>query len=165
MSKLTDDGVWVLFKQHSTTLFRNGEEVLTVPRIGNLYQLDEVVKDVAMKAGCKDWHAALGHPCEKKMKELQQKFPHLNMAHPDFCESCVLAKQRQQPYPLREDQYDGPLEFLHLDLLDAKGRAFVLSYLTLSNNRIQAIHTATLSMLIMLNACVNFTLPMVTKMI
>src|SRR5699024_300247 len=82
VSKLTDDGYWVLFKQHSATLLLDGKEVLTVPRKGGLYQLDEV-PEVAMKAGTKDWHAALGHPCEKKLKELKKKFPQLHMSHPD----------------------------------------------------------------------------------
>ncbi|KAH9403967.1 hypothetical protein TYRP_014480 [Tyrophagus putrescentiae] len=109
------------------TLRKSSASVLTA----NLYQLDDLPDDVAMRTSTKDWHAALGHPCEKKMKELQRKFPHLHMTHPDFCESCVLAKQRQQPYPLREDQYDGPLELLHMDLLDAKGRGYEGSFYAL----------------------------------
>ncbi len=65
MSKLTDDGYCVLFEQRSATLLHDGVEVLSMPRKGDLYQLDDLPDDVAMKASSKDWHVALGHPCEK----------------------------------------------------------------------------------------------------
>lgn len=40
VSKLTDDGYWVLFKQRSAILLRDGVEMLSVPRKGDLYQLE-----------------------------------------------------------------------------------------------------------------------------
>ena len=120
VGQLTKDGYKVLFEENQATVIKGDENVLSVPRVGDLYLFTEPT-DVAFNTKEPiDWHARFGHPCESKLKELQKRYPHLTMEHPKNCETCIMAKQRQLPYRSTGHVANAPLELIHTDICESK---------------------------------------------
>src|SRR5699024_10450542 len=63
-------------------------------------------------------------PSEGKLKELRRLYPQLDLSHPDHCETCIMAKQKQLPYRTTTDRASAPLELIHTDICESKCVAF-----------------------------------------
>ena len=148
MGKLTDDGHTVVFKRDEALVLRDGTPVLTVPRINDLYQHSErgEVALCSNSVSADDMHAWLGNPGRDKTKAIAQMHPQLKIQPVSDCETCILANQHRQPYQSTGNTFAAPLELIHVDLCDGRGRAFDGSnyYLILVDNCTKYIQTVPL---------------------
>ena len=127
--QLTNEGFSVLFQKDKATVLEDGvriegKKVLEVPRVGDLYCHTEPASHAFCSKSPEEWHRSLGHPSEKKLQTLQKLHPELDLKHPKHCDTCVMAKQRQKPYPTTKEGTTHPLELIHVDLCDAKGTGY-----------------------------------------
>src|SRR5699024_5554101 len=124
VGKLDDAGYTTTFKDGKATVYDHGEVVLEAPKIDGLYQIVEPVDVVGCAKDKVDWHSRFGHPSENKLKALQKMYPQFDFTHPDHCDTCIMAKQRQLPYRSTNTYADKPLEIIHTDICEAKNRGY-----------------------------------------
>jgi transposase InsO family protein len=113
VSKLVAQGLKVEFNNQGCVLAtRSGEMIVTVPKLGNLYQLefktvnDSSTASVAQAALVQDsmelWHKRLGHLNVKSVKALEGMVGGMQVkkATCDLaCEACIEGKQARKPFP------------------------------------------------------------------
>src|SRR5699024_2350756 len=124
VGQLTKDGCTVVFEEKQATVIKDGEVAFEAPRVNDLYQFVEAGEAAFCVKQPVDWHARFGHPGEGKLKELKKLYPHLDMKHPEHCETCIMAKQHQLPYRTTKERASAPLELIHTDICESKCTAF-----------------------------------------
>ena len=137
VSKITDSINLVVFSKNEVKILKetgdinatlnnpNNMVIAQGDRKGNLYEImfNKSENDCNVNLMSKDdnnalWHARLGHPDNNSVKWLCNngylKFNYSN--DNDFCEPCVLGKQRRASHPTSPNQTSRPLELIHSDV-------------------------------------------------
>ncbi|KAH9409194.1 hypothetical protein TYRP_023714, partial [Tyrophagus putrescentiae] len=127
--QLTKVGYTVIFNEKMARVCLNGNVVLTAPVANGLYVFNES-SNVAMmcKSSAEELHARFGHPGQTKTRELKKMFPEWSFEPVENCDTCIVANQRQQTYKSTNNNCYEPLEVIHMDICDSKGRGFDGSY-------------------------------------
>ncbi len=132
VSRLADQGFSIIFDQQKATVTRQQFDVPTsniefiFPRVGDLYRTNVYKPDDLSFAAMTsiELHSAWGHPGQKATKELKKMYPSLNFESPNFCETCIMGKQRQLPYRSTNNHSYQPLELIHTDICESKCRGY-----------------------------------------
>lgn len=109
------------------TITKDGKFVMSARKSGDLYLLQgSTVTSTAAVATTssskldrsKLWHMRLGHLSEKGMTILNKKglIDVQNNAKLDFCEHCILGKQKRVSFGLAEHRTYGTVDYIHSDL-------------------------------------------------
>lgn len=136
VGRLAKEGFTVIFDNEQAIVTRMKIEVppelvnFSIPKVGDLYETEVTVpQDTACAAlSSMELHSAWGHPGEKATKELKKMYPDLQFGHQEFCETCVLGKQRQLPYRSTHNDSYKPLDVIHTDICESKCRGYRNEY-------------------------------------
>ncbi|KAH9388757.1 hypothetical protein TYRP_008102 [Tyrophagus putrescentiae] len=127
--QLTKAGFTVIFNEKMARVCLNGSVVLTAPVINGLYVYNESANVAMMcRSTAEELHARFGHPGRTKTRELKKMFPEWSFEPVENCDTCIMANQRQQTYKSTNNNCYEPLEVIHMDICDSKGRGFDGSY-------------------------------------
>ncbi|KAH9403605.1 hypothetical protein TYRP_014788, partial [Tyrophagus putrescentiae] len=127
--QLTKAGYSVIFSEKMARVCLNGNVMLTAPLVNGLYVFNESANVAMMcKSTAEELHARFGHPGQTKTRELKKMFPEWSFEPVENCDTCIMANQRQQTYKSTNNDCYEPLEVIHMDICDSKGRGFDGSY-------------------------------------
>lgn len=129
VSKITDKGHEVHFKQNEAVIFSQSKEIVAkAKRIGDLYYLETIPSETAnvvhlnKKSMIEQWHLKFGHLNEASLREICRKKLvfgveiEKNEKLPP-CEVCVKGKQTQNPFPIGDmKRTTRLLEIVHSDV-------------------------------------------------
>jgi transposase InsO family protein len=131
VSRLNEKGIKVVFgSKDRATIIKGGETLLEAHRYKGTFMVRAMAADSAIglissnsKANAEVWHRRFGHLGYGNMTRLPGMVKGLDIAATDFkaaaddtCSSCIMGKQKRQPFPDSETVTTKPLELLHMDL-------------------------------------------------
>lgn len=127
--QLAKQGFSTIFNDDCARVCYQGKVILIAPCQNHLYVYYEP-ENIAMasKASSEELHSQFGHPGKNKTFALKKMYPTMPFEPVDNCKTCILANQTQRPYPLTNNNQYSPLDVIHLDICDSKGRGYDNTY-------------------------------------
>ena len=122
VGQLDDEGHRVIFGNHQWKITKGNLVVARGQKRGTLYmvEISDAEAHAVEKVGASTlWHQRLGHMSEKGMKMLVSKgrIPDLKTVTAEFCEPCVLGKQKKVTFKkIGHPPKSGKLELVHSDV-------------------------------------------------
>lgn len=122
MGQLDNEGYRTIFGEGSWRILKGAMVVARGTKMSTLYLINSSASLVAVAGAKADpnlWHNRLGHMSDKGMKVLATKglLPDMKSVETDFCEDCVLGKQRRVSFSTAgRERKVKRLELVHTDV-------------------------------------------------